>query len=73
MNVITERSAIECRVSQDITHEAGANRILFSVKFKVLRSKNTIVASETICQFGPLVEHIIKNDGFRVTSLSDLL
>ena len=47
-------------------HEAGTNRILFSVKFKVLPSKNTIVASETIRQFGALVEHIMKNDGIRV-------
>ena len=65
-NVITERSAIECWVSEDITHEAGTNRILFSVKFKVLPSKNTIVASETICQFGALIEHIMKNDRIRV-------
>ena len=61
-----ERSAVQCQVSQDITHEAGTNRILFSVKFKVLPSKNTIAASEAIRQFGALVKHIMKNDEIRV-------
>ena len=66
MNVIMERSAIECWVSQDIMHEAGKNRILFCVKFKMLPSKNTIVASKVVRQLGALVEHIMKNDGIRV-------
>ena len=37
-----------------------------SKKFKVLPSKNTIVANEAIRQLGALVEHIMKNDGIRV-------
>ena len=38
---------------------------------KVLPSKNTVVASETIQLFGALVEHIIKNDEIRVNGRID--
>ena len=53
-----KRGAVECRVCQDISHEAGKNRILFSTKFTVLPSINTVVASKTVSQLGALVEHI---------------
>ena len=66
MNVIMERSAIEWRVGQDITHEAGKNWVLFCVEFKVLPSKTTIVDSKAIRQLGALIEHLTKNDGVRV-------
>ena len=42
MNVIKERSAIEWRVGQDITHEAGKNWVLFCVEFNTHGTDETL-------------------------------
>ena len=65
-DLIMKCSAVECRVCQDISHEAGKNCIVFSIKFTVLPSINTVLASKTVTQLGALVEHIMKNDGIGV-------
>ena len=51
--------AVEFRVSQDISNEDGKNCILFSIKFTVLPSIYTVVASKTVSQLGALLEHIM--------------